>query len=274
MTSRTRQIAALASTVVLALGVSACGGSDDTPAAKASASATAGSGSSSPSSGDAAPAAFFQDITDAQVKAGTSHVSMKIGAAGQTITAEGDIKVGSTAADTSMRMTMDLGSTGMGNLSMVLVDKIFYLDFGQVTGGKYAKVDLDDASNPIAKQFGSITDQLDPSEQLAQFKDALSSFEKKGSPETIDGVKAQPYELTLDTSKVTGLADLPSGSDVPKSLTYAMYIGPDDLLRRITADVAGSTIKVDYSKWGEPVDVKAPSAAEISDVDLGQLAGS
>jgi hypothetical protein len=30
---------------------------------------------------------------------------------------------------------------------------------------------------------------------------------------------------------------------------------------------------MDYSKWGEPVDIKAPAAGEITDKDLSALMG-
>jgi hypothetical protein len=114
---------------------------------------------------------------------------------------------------------------------------------------------------------------MDPAHQLAQFDKAVTSFKKKGAPEKIDGVDAQPYEVVVDTSKIDALGDLPGGASagVPQSLTYVMYVGPDNLLRRMSFELAGSKSQVDYSKWGEDVDIQAPSASEISDQDLGKM---
>lgn len=272
MTSNLTKLAAAASTVVLALGLTACGSDDagDTSSPSRSASTSAAPAADAP--GDATRAAFFTSISDAQLDARTSHVSMQIEGAGSPVTAEGDVAVGKTPADTAMSMTMSMGAAGLGSMAMILVDKTLYMKVDKVTGDKYAAIDLDDSSSPIAQQFGSITEQLDPSRQLDQFKKALTSLEKKGEPETIDGVQAQPYELTLDTSKIAGLGA--AGAAMPETLTYTMYIGPDDLLRRVTADVAGSTVRADYSKWGEDVDIKAPPADQVSADALGQLGAS
>jgi hypothetical protein len=275
MTLRLSRLAAVASVVVLALGTTACSGSDDS--SSAATSSTKGSSSAADTAGDElTQATFFTAITDAQSKAGTSHVALEIGSGGQRIEAEGDVEVGKTVADTAMSMTMDMGSTGAGKIAMVIVDNTFYMNLGKMTGDKFAKIDLDDDSNPIAKQFGSITDQLDPSRQLAQFKDAVTSFKKSGAAKKIDGVQAQPYEIVLDTSKIKAFDELPAGAgaNVPKTLTYTMFVDADNLLRRVEADVSGSTVTATYSKWGEPVDVKAPAAGQLSDLDLSKMGAS
>lgn len=265
MNSLPTKLAAIAAAAILALGAAACGGdgqSDET--------------STSAAPGDLTQSSFFRAISDAQSEVSTSHVSMKITANGQTISAEGDVEIGATAADTSMAMTMDVGASAGGTLALRLIGRTFFINLGEKTAGKFAQVDLNDRTNPIAQQFGSITEQLDPSQQLEQFNQAVSSFAKRGEAVTMDGVQAQPYEIVLDTSKLAALADAPTGSGaaIPKTLTYTMFIGPDNLLRRVAADVQGSTTVVDYSRWGQPVDVAAPSADEITDIDLSQLGAS
>ena len=208
---------------------------------------------------------FVTEVTSAQGKAKSSHVSMKIDASGQKINAVGDIMVGSQAADTKMTMKMDLGSSGLGSLEMRLVDQVFYINLGPLSQNKFAKIDLTDSSDPIGAQYGKIIDQLDPSKQIEQFKDAMSSMKKKGDPIELDGVKAQPYQLTLDTAKVSELSELPAGANVPKQIVYTMFIGPDNLPRRISSEFAGSAVTMDYSKWGEAVDIKAPPKDQITD---------
>lgn len=212
---------------------------------------------------------FISEITAAQVKAKSSHVEMKIDAAGQKAKAVGDVQIGASAAETKVAMKMDLGSSGAGSFELRLVGGAFYINLGPLSQNKFAKIDLNDKSNPIGSQYGDLLDQLDPSKQLQQFKDAMTSLEKKGEPVELDGVKAQPYEVTLDTTKIESLSELPDGAgSVPKEIVYTMFVGPDNLPRRITTDVAGSAVVMDYSKWGEPVDIKAPSKDQITDKNL------
>lgn len=256
-----------------ALTLSACGDKDDTSAGDDKPASSAAT-SSSPKEA-MTKETFFPTLIAAQQKAGTSHMTMNIGAAGQTITAEGDVKTGKSLNDTAMSLTMDMGAAGLGDLKMVIIDGAFYMNLGSMTQGKYAKIDLSDQNNAFGKQFTQLADQMDPSKQLAQFQTAVTSFAKKGSPEKIDGVDAQPYELVLDTSKIEAFKNLPAeaSSSVPETLTYLMYLGPDDLPRRMVFEVAGSKSQIDYSKWGEDVDIKAPSASEVSDQDLSKLMG-
>lgn len=263
-----RKLSSIAAVVLLAgLTLSACGDKDDPAADKPSAKAAGG--------GEVAltKANFTQVLADSQAKAKSAHVDMTIGVGGQSIKAEGDLAIGSSPADGAMTMTMDMGSSM--KMDMRLVDKVLYMNMGQVTEGKFVKVDLTDESNPLTKQYGQILDQMDPAKQIDQLKSAITSFEKKGEAKTLDAVKTQPYVVTVDTSKVKAFADLPaaSKSQVPDTIVYTMYIGSDDLPRRIVFDLAGSKSTMDYSKWGEPVDIKAPAAGEISDKDLSALMG-
>jgi hypothetical protein len=264
-----RKLSSIAAVVLLAgLTLSACGDKDDS-----------GDKSDAGSSGggktvELTQANFSQVLADSQAKAKSAHITMTLGMGGQTIKAQGDVEVGSTPADGAMAMTMDMGSSM--KLDMRLVDQVFYMNMGQMTEGKYVKLDLTDDSSPIAKQYGQIMDQMDPAKQLEQFKDALKSFEKKGEPQTIDGVKAQPYVVTVDTTKIKAFKDLPaaSASQIPDTIVYTMYVGPDDLPRRMEFELAGAKSTMDYTKWGEPVDIKAPAAGDISDKDLSQLGGT
>ena len=222
---------------------------------------------------------FFEEVIAAQSKAGTSHVDMSIDVAGQAVKAAGDMKVGDSAADTAMSMTMETGQSGMGSLEMRLVDEVFYLNFGPMTSNKFAQIDLNDESNPIGKQFGDIIGNLDPSQQFKEFEDAVTSFEQKGEAIELDGVQAQPYRLTVDTSKIPN-AEQADGS-LPKSLAYTMYIGPDNLPRRMVSDVpdvggtGGGTMTINYSQWGEDVTIAKPKESEITDKDFfSQLGGA
>lgn len=269
MKKRHQLVLAVASASLLLAG---CGGSDSATKDTSDSSAVGTKADTS-----LTEANFVTTITAAQQKAKSSHVSMNIGAAGQKITAEGDVQVGATAADTKAAMTMNLGSVGVGKLEMRLIDSAFFINLGSMSDNKFAKIDLTDSSNPIAKQYGGMLDQLDPSKQLDQFKSALTGLEKKGDAVTLDGVKAQPYVLTLDTSKIKGLESLGAAAagQIPKSLSYTMFVGPDNLPRRLVTSAAGTDVTLDYSKWGESVDIKAPAKDQITDSSiLSKLGGA
>ena len=222
---------------------------------------------------------FFDDVTQAQLDAGTSHLTLRVGAAGQQVKAEGDVEVGATPADTAMAMTVDTGQPAMGALEMRIVDRVFYVNIGPLTQNKFATIDLADPDNLFSKQFAGIVGSLDPAQQLKQFKGAVTSFEQKGKVAELDGVQAKPYVIEVDATKIAGSEDV-QGADVPKTLTYTLYVGPDDLPRRLitklpAADGAfGGSMTIDYSKWGEDVSIAKPEPSEITDQDLlGQLGG-
>jgi hypothetical protein len=265
-----RKSSSLAAALALLVGftLSACGDKEQGDSAGSSSATTDGS--------DLTKATFMTATSEAASKAKSAHVSMDIGAGGQTVTAEADVAVGSSPEDTAMTMTMDMGAAGAGTFEMRIVDQIFYLNFGSMTQDKFTKVDLTDESNPIAKQYGAIMDQMDPAKQLHDLSEAVVAVEKKGEPEELDGVQAQPYRVVLDSTKIPALAELPGGAaaQIPDRINYTMYIGPDNLPRRFISDMAGTTMTMDYSKWGEPVDIKAPDPSEVSDKDLSELMGA
>ncbi len=268
MRERLKKLTAVTA-VVLVAGASlvACSGKEGS-----------GDGVGQSSGTDLTKANFFDEVLQAQSKAGTSHMSMAMEVGGQTIKADGDIEVGKTAADTAMAMTMETGQAGMGSLEMRLVEEVFYLNFGPMTSNKFAKIDLTDESNPIGKQFGDIVGNVDPSQQLRELKGAVKSFEHKGKAIELDGVQAQPYMIGIDPSKIAAAKE--AGGSLPKTLEYTMYVGPDNLPRRIVSDlpaVAGSgggKSTIDFSKWGEKVSITKPKASEITDKDFFSQLGS
>lgn len=265
-----RKLSSLAAVVLLAgLTLSACGG-DDEPSDK---TATSGSKAATDGGTTITQANFAQVVSEAQTKAKSAHIDMTMDMSGQSVKAQGDVAVGESAANSEMTMSMDLGSSM--KFDMRLVDQVFYMNMGQMTEGKFIKLDLTDENSPFAQQYGRIMDQMDPSKQMQQFQEALKSFEKKGEPQKLDGVEAQPYVVTVDTSKIKAFAELPAAaaSQIPDTIVYTMFVGPDSLPRRIETELAGAKTKMDYSKWGEPVDIKAPSDSEISDKDISQLGG-
>lgn len=258
-----KTIAAAAIVLTAGTTLAACG-SDDSSSAKGD-SSSAGEKASKTLTKDN----FFTELSKAQQDAKTSHVEMSLDAGGQKMTASGDAVAGKNAKDSAAALTMSMGT--QGTFDIRLVDGVMYMNMGQVTQNKFAKIDLSDKSNPLSKQFAGILDNVDPAKQLEQMQDAITSFEQKGSPEKIDGVEATPYKVAVDSKKIIdqlGEAGAAAASQMPDQVEYTIYVGPDNLMRRLTTDIAGAKTVVNYSKWGEKVSVEAPSADQISDKDL------
>jgi len=217
---------------------------------------------------------FAEVIAAAQKRAKTSHVTMAVSGSGQEIKAEGDVVTGDTPAESAMTMTMDLRAAAGGQVTeMRLVEEVFYMRMGEMIDNKFAKIDLNDESDPLARQYGDMMNQIDPSKNMEMIRDAIRSFKEKGDAIDIDGVLAQPYELVVDTAKFGDIAGGGGTAGVPDEIVMTMFIGEDNLPRRVTTEFSGQTIRMDYSKWGESVKIEAPPASDITDKSpLDQMA--
>jgi len=263
---RFSKIAAGAAALVLSTALIAGCGDKEEPAKGDATSSSPSKSDTSSSSKELTKDNFASVIGSAMQKAGSVHVSMtSASAAGLKV--EGDQKMGGSAADSQMSLTMDLGPTSM---EMRMIDQKLYLKMDQLTKGKFGVVDLTDKSNPLVSQFGMLAEQTDLSKQFEDFGDAVTKFEKSSKSEKLDGVDTQAYDITLDAKKLAKAQGQDAGS-LPDSFTYTFYIGDDNLVRRMAIDVMGQKLQMDFTDWGKTVSVEKPKSSEISDVDLSQL---
>lgn len=274
MNSRLHQLAAIASAAVLALSVSACSSDDDKkadPDKSATPSATASSKEET-AAPTAEQLAVFTGISAAQAKAKTAHVVMTLGAAAQQIKATAQLKIGKQAEKSALAADVAMAGNKDYSLSMIMLERALFVNLGQITGNKYGEINLDDKKDEqVAIQFTPLAQQLDPNQQLTRLSGALKSAKEKGEPQEIDGVQTQPYEVVLDAKKIPGNENQPK--DAPKTVTYTLYVGPDQLLRRVTTGSKDSAVQADYTKWGEPVKIKAPKSSQVSPTALDALRG-
>jgi hypothetical protein len=138
-----------------------------------------------------------------------------------------------------------------------------------VTGDKYVRYDLDDPASSMGDLLGGV--QLDPTAQVRGFHGAIEGFEVDGT-QRLDRVDTTRYRVTVDTA--TLLANLETTPDAvfgdgtpPEQVTYEFWVGADRLPRRISFTISGVTTRMDLSAWGEPVDIRAPSPAQITERD-------
>jgi hypothetical protein len=180
----------------------------------------------------------------------TAHMSMKIGS---SVSADADVRY--STDKTEMKMSMDMGST---KAVVLLVDGVVYMQ--QSAGGKYVKIDKDTPG------MGSIVEQmsgLSPDGSIAAMRGALKKVEYVGS-DTVDGAKVSKYRVSADTSAMAAtLGGTAGAGDLPKTVTYTLYVDKDQLMRRIDMTVAGQDIQMLVTDWGKPVDIKAPPASDV-----------
>jgi len=215
---------------------------------------------------------LFPRVSKAQAEAGSAHIAMTLTAPdGQKFSSRGQMKLGARAQDTAMAMTVNGQAGGLGTVELRLVDRTFYVSLGALTQNKFVKIDLTDKSNPIARQYGEIIQNVDPARQVRQYQDAITKFDASGKATEIGGVTVQPYKVAVDPAKADQFKQLDPAA-LPDSITFTLYIGPNDLPRRMVSLMptpSGTTkLQLDYTKWGEKVTIEAPSKARITDDSL------
>jgi hypothetical protein len=197
-----------------------------------------------------------------------------------------------------MSVTTDLSSLlALGEMPMpfgggditVLVDGsagVVYLDAGVLGGllpddAAWISLDLGD----LAEQSGQALDDLqgqfalDPADLARSLLDSDDVTEI--GLETIDGVEARHYEVTVDLAAAlaavpqTGLDPSAVEIGLPGSVTLDVWVTADNQLRRVSFDteVAGQPIamQLDMNASDEPLGVELPAESEV--VDLTDLLG-
>lgn len=254
--------AAVAATVLLGgLGLAGCGGPETTSGGGDEAAVGEDAGT------ELTAENFFEELSAAQVEAGSARVTMDLGEAAGGVAMEGDVVVGESVEDTAMSATMETGDTGPGRVEMRLVDGVLYMNLGAMTEDTFAALDLQDEDDPVVQQFGSLTDSFDPARQLETLEGAVTGFEQAGAPQQLDGVEATPYRVSVDGAAVlenAGQDPAALGAAVPEELVYTFFVGPDNLPRRIVTDAAAASLTMDFSRWGEEVVIEKPTDDEIT----------
>jgi hypothetical protein len=253
-----RRIRAVMVIVALLLGLVACGG-----------------GSNSGASGVArqqGPAvlskdAFTSALTRAQAKAGSAHIDAKIKAAGQSGSLSADV---SGLADPSkVAMNLSLGLAGQ-HLQLVVLDKELYVKgspVGTSPGKPWLKVNAG-AANPLSKVF----DSVNPANYIA-FLNGITTYRNRGL-ETVDGVQTRHYTVTVDTAKMLARNPALRGQSIsslglPNAMTSEVYVDSADRPVKLSVGLGSvASIEAHFSKYGQPVQISAPPADQVSEFSL------
>lgn len=205
---------------------------------------------------------FADRVLAAQQEAGSMELASEMVIEGQSITMNGSVLSGDTLESTLMEMTMEV--PGEGTMEMRMVDGIMYM---QIPDMGWMSMDLAEA----AEGMGMDANQFDPAAQTEAFEEAMISLEPSGEVEEIDGVETQPYTLVLDADQLNEVEGMEGQAPPQGEMEVQMWIGPDDLPRRMVMDVEGEQVSFDMFNWGTDVNVEAPPEDEI--IDMGDMSG-
>lgn len=187
-------------------------------------------------------------------------------------------------ANPKVKLTMGGPNEAVG-VELIMIDKTMYMSMGQLTGGKYVKITMED----LAKQVGVDIDQLtDPTAQVARAKDAIVKVTCVGR-EDVSGTQAAHLKITMDSAKTlelatgkattgasgtaatsgttgpastSGAASLPSG--VPATMDTEMWVTSDNRPVKVVSGTDEAKMTMTYSKWGEPVTIETPPSASVT----------
>ena len=122
---------------------------------------------------------------------------------------------------------------------------------------------------------------LDPGRILTAFQKVSGTVESLGE-EVVRGVPASKYRLTLDLERLIETAPAGKRAELRKELAerktktepVEVWIDEAGLARRVGFVVDGGPVTVDFFAFGIDVDVEAPPADQVEDLDEALVAGS
>lgn len=266
-----RTLAALAVSTLALTGLAGCGdsgdGGDDTAVEAAALSGL--------EEGDAVePAEFVDTIQDGVAASSTAEVSMSM-EMGDDATFTGDGVVDYTAQTPEMQMTMTIEGGGQDiDYDVRMVDEVMYIDMGELTDGKFWKLDPSDPDSPLAQMgLDKVLDQSDPIGAVTRMEPAIESVTYAGD-EDVDGRDLDHYEMTVDLATATEAlgSDLPAQvqSRLPDSITYDVWLDEENRFAQLVMDYEAANVPISMTMtaddWGTEADIEAPPADQVADM--------
>lgn len=282
---RSRRLIAAVAVPLLVGALAACGpddsksaDQDSTPAASSSSPSDEQSSESPPAdqsddtqAGDSVdPHDFTEEVKDGFGEMTTATVHMEMAGGPAAMTADGQVDYRTNPP--SMSMTMQSAAMGNQKMEMRLVGKKMYMKMGNLTGGKFMALDLDDPNNPLG-DTDSLTDSMDPAKSFEQFESGLQKVVFVGE-ETVDGENTDHYKLTIDTSKLDAASSDTAGV-LPKMMKYDAWLDDDGRMRQTRVDMGKlGTTTVTIADLGEPVKITAPPPSQVTTAMDGMTGGA
>lgn len=230
------------------------------------------------------------ELADAMVagirKAETATFTMVGGADGMAtplLNARGSMRYGESGL--SMRLTQEVatpggpGATaGPKQVGMVLLPDTAYIKLPPEAGlppeRPWVAVQPG-GTDALSQRLGPLVEQVrqsaDPSTSIARFADVATISEAVEEP--LDGVPAMRYTLSIDVAKAAAASNEPGLRQALAagitSIEAQMWLDAADRVQRLLIEQPlpnGSTFSIDlrYADWGQPVDITAPPADQVT----------
>jgi LppX_LprAFG lipoprotein len=208
---------------------------------------------------------FIDTMSESLENATTAHVTLE-GDGQLAMTMEGDVDYDSDPPSSSLTMKNEM--LGDQEMSVVMVDGVMYMQMGELSGGKYFKMDLSGEDNSILGQ--DMSQQLDPSKALRTMEKSIKTVTYVGE-EKVDGEDLDRYTVIIDSAAMVGEAlgeDAPPESGLAEEIAYDIWFDDDGRFARTTMDMGetAGTMTMTMSDWGKDVDIEAPPADQVTDM--------
>lgn len=295
MTTTRRRLGALVTAGVLGLGLSACGGGDETgddPGTSSAAEDTQEAEEDAAPETSEAPAAADDDAATTSeaeeegAAAGEGEevpideflamlqepgedtlasytMTMAMQAEGEDIEAQGAVDLSGDQPAMNMTMTM----AELGEIEMITVGGDIFLAMPGITPeGMYMQ-----ASEEMLGQAGAL-DELDVSSQWEAWEQGAQEVRFLGD-EGVDGTELGHYQVTVDPAAAAEAlgqdAEALSGTD---TIVYDVWLDQDNLMRQLSFDLEGVMVEMSMDDWGQDQSIEAPSADQV--MEMGEMPGS
>ncbi|MFI9388199.1 hypothetical protein [Kutzneria sp. NPDC052558] len=201
-------------------------------------------------------------------KSRTVKIDATVDTSGAHVTMTGQ---GSFGGDAS-KMAMQLGTAG-GAMELRLVDKVAYVkppaSAAQFLHSDKPWIKMGGSDDELSKLISGGLDQLAQENDPTTFLNQISQGGKvtKTEKTTLDGQAVTHYTVDVDTAKVqAGLPPQLAGAAGP--MTVDLWLNNENLPLQVTAAAGDKyTAKIHYTDWGGQVDVQAPPADQVADIN-------
>lgn len=290
MSTTRMRLAAIVSAGVLTLGLTACGG-DEESAGESTATETAADSATEEAVDEAAADTADQTAEgSAQTQAALDGeeipvedflamvqepdeetlssytMAMALDLEGQAVEAEGAVDL--SGEQPAMQITMSLPQ--MGEIEMITVDGAVYLAMpGATPEGMY----IEDTSDALGQT--SALEEFDVSSQWDAWEQGAQKVVFVGD-EDVDGTELGHYQITVDpaaASEAVGEDEAAVTEAIgSEPLLYDVWLDDDNLMRRFTFEAAGTNADMSLDNWGDAPAIEAPPADKI--MDMGDMTDS
>lgn len=214
------------------------------------------------------PEIFIADLRAALAEAETGHFVVSMDLFGAPLKAAGDVDFRGDSP--AVAGVVSGGMAGEGT-EVRLVDGVLYAKVPGISDGKFLKLDVGDFGG-FGAEFGKLDSLADPLSAFDEYDDVISSVTLVGT-DTVDGEATEHYRVRLDPAKLRKHDRMMAGHDLPKNVSFDLWVGNDDnLVRKLVVDLPHTgELSLRASDWGDDVHIVAPKPSEVTDFDLGEL---